>query len=94
MVKYIIVGICFALVLAASPAYGQSAMAELKTDPAIAALGVSDIRLEVIFDELAAHYIALQKAIDERAAMDRAIEILKSDPALRARLMSERAAKP
>jgi len=98
VVKSIIVGICFALVLSASPSYGQSAMAELKADPAIAALGVSDERLEVILDELAAHYIALDKAAREREAMKLAIEILKSDSAsggnLRGRLMSERAAKP
>lgn len=82
------------LLLVSPVAYAQqSARAQLKIDPAIQALGLSDAALEALFKKLAEAYV--QEDLGNRAAaVSRlAIKMLNSNAALRVQFIDERKAE-
>ena len=87
------IGIFLAILLSTGIAFGQSpsARAQLRADPAIQALGLSNEQLDEVLKRLADFYEIHDAKEREITARNRADKILSEDPALRTRLMNERA---
>ena len=72
-------------------AFGQSARAELKADPAIQALGLSDEQLDEVLKQLADFYEKHDLQYRATLVRRRADEILSEDFALKFRFINDRA---
>ena len=90
------IGILLAIILSAGTAgvaFGQSARSQLRADPAIQALGLSNEQLDEVLKRLADFYEIHDAKEREITARNRADKILSENSALRTRLMNERASE-
>lgn len=82
------IAILLVLLLSGTVAYAQSARSELKADPVMQALGLSDSELELVLKHLAEDY-ERQALIEKRELARSQAQKLLEDTALKARFLAE-----